>query len=162
MNRVFAAVRSSKGRVRANNEDAYFFGGQYRTLEDLDRDTSMNSVFTAEGALFAVCDGVGGQLDGEIASCTAVKELRELRMTLRSLPFEEAIQPWVRRVNNLVCRETQGGGCTLALWYLHEGGIHVAHVGDSRVYRCLNGQLVCLTRDHTRAELLLEAGQLTA
>jgi len=44
---------------------------------------------------------------------------------------------------------TRGAGCTMAAAVIHEDTLHVANVGDSRVYLLRNGRLAQLTRDHT-------------
>ena len=49
-------------------------------------------------------------------------------------------------------------GTTIAAVYVEHGGLHVAHVGDSRVYRLRERRLDLLTRDHTRLSDYLGMG----
>ena len=51
-------------------------------------------------------------------------------------------------------------GTTLTMAYTVRGELFVAHAGDSRAYLLRDGQLDQLTRDHTYAQMLLDAGEL--
>jgi protein phosphatase len=50
---------------------------------------------------------------------------------------------------------------TLTLLAIHEGGITVAHVGDSRVYHIRDGQILYKTTDHSLVNQLLEQEIIT-
>jgi protein phosphatase len=52
-------------------------------------------------------------------------------------------------------------GTTLLVAVLHEMTLHYAHVGDSRLYRLRDEQMVVLTRDHTVAQWRLDLGLCT-
>ena len=53
-------------------------------------------------------------------------------------------------------------GTTLTLAYVLWPDLHIGHVGDSRCYRIRDSAAEQLTRDHTYAQQLVEAGILTA
>jgi protein phosphatase len=126
------------GPSRDHNEDAC-----YPSTPEL--------VKLAEGekALTIVCDGIGGQEGGEIASQLAIDTLLA---TLETTDF--STQPWhphrytevleqaICTSNDLISerndeenrRERQRMGTTLVMNLAHAHKSYVAHVGDSRVY----------------------------
>lgn len=136
------------GRVRDNNED------------DL--------LLLAEAGLFAVADGLGGLDAGEVASRTALAELRELSGGGPSGQEEdpsEALTSRVAMVNRRVYNQRLTLGknmaTTLALVQLLGTTCLVAHVGDSRVYLWRANQLRRLTSDHSLVSELCLQGVLT-
>lgn len=140
------------GRVRPENEDA----------------------FVTEGPIFAVADGMGGHLAGEVASEMAVATLKQ-RLVGRTAPTDvAAIIDAVRRANAEIhdaagaSAERRGMGTTLtALAVLNgqaDGGERLAlvNVGDSRAYVLRAGQLHQLSVDHSYVQELISSGQLDA
>jgi serine/threonine protein phosphatase PrpC len=150
------------GRVRANNEDAYF------------ADASMG--------LFVVCDGMGGHSAGEVASKICCDTLaREGKNLLQAKETYErsnnpadvkAIASAVEQAMAVACKEIfaqatsnpkqQGMGTTCTVVFLagHGKGI-LAHVGDSRLYVLRGGQVHQLSEDHTYVNELVKRGVLT-
>ena len=51
--------------------------------------------------------------------------------------------------------------CAAELLLLHQDGFVLGHVGDSRVYRFRNNELVCLTVDHSFVQQQVDLGNLT-
>lgn len=159
---VRASLRSGCGRVRKNNEDAYYMNGVFAALENMDQETALTGCYAAERALFAVCDGVGGAMNGERASHAAVSSLRVCHAALREVPFAEAAARWADLANQAIYEDSGRGACTAALVYVGGGYVQTAHLGDSRVYRLHDNQLTRLTRDHSGVQALIDAGILTA
>jgi protein phosphatase len=153
--------------VRGNNEDNLYCGGVSLTPEN--RDTP----FCLTGSekppcVFAVCDGMGGQNDGETASLTAVSVLAQHTKTiLASLAgdIDFAVQSYVTRVNAVLCDKMRAKsvrmGTTLALVVIAGNAIHAYSIGDSRIYLLKNGELRQISKDHTVAEQKIELGILT-
>jgi protein phosphatase len=52
-------------------------------------------------------------------------------------------------------------GSTVVAMVLHDRGVDVAHVGDSRAYVIRSGQIYPLTRDHSMVQGMIDAGMLT-
>lgn len=129
------------GRVRARNEDSFL----------IDPDAS----------LYVVADGMGGHAAGDVASQTAVAAF--------SAAFHEtgsvltAMQSANRAVIERAAAEPgkAGMGTTLTAVHLRGRRMSLAHVGDSRLYRLRAGELSQITRDHTVAQDMIEAGTLT-
>jgi protein phosphatase len=116
--------------------------------------------------LFAVADGMGGHASGEVASRLAIDTVhREWRAIHR---LRSTLGDVVAAANRLVLQRSRscdlfaGMGTTLLVAVLHDMTLHYAHVGDSRLYRLRDEQLVLLTRDHTVAQWRLDLGLCTA
>lgn len=160
-NKIKAAVRSGSGCIRSNNEDAYFFNGRRSTLDNINEEAAFYDEFQIENALFSLSDGIGGANSGEIASDITIKNIKNLQARLKSQHFTAAIGPWLKETNKIVFDTVPGGGCTLVLLYFDSAGIYAAHIGDSRIYRLHDRQLTRLTKDHSKVQLLIDAGILT-
>ena len=158
---IKAALRSGMGRVRHNNEDAYYFNGSFHSLDSMDIEAKEKTYVLLEGSLFAVCDGIGGQNNGELASYNAVSSMSDLQNQLRGRDFNAVIQNWVKRTNISVRQASSEGGCTLALLYFQANALRIAHIGDSRIYRFHEGVLTQLTQDHSKVQMLVSAGVLS-
>lgn len=137
----FSAL-SDIGERRSANEDAYF----------------------ADGRVFAVADGMGGHLAGEIASAIAIDCLRDIG-NHRSL--EKALIDRFERANSIIFeralaeRERRGMGTTLTACVAEGNRLYIAHVGDSRLYRLRAGKLKQLTKDHSLVAQMVERGHLS-
>ena len=135
----YAAI-SDVGRVRKDNQDSGYAGRR----------------------MLAVCDGVGGAARGDIASSTAIGQLRRLD--------DEAVEDLLGalhrahdRIGELVDEEPAlAGTSTTATVALFDGArIGMGHVGDSRAYLLRDGELRQLTTDHTFVQTLIDDGQIT-
>lgn len=114
--------------------------------------------------LFAVADGMGGHRGGEVASARALDAF-EAAAVERSL---DALIMAVKAANRDVFEHARtspdltGMGTTLcAMAPLDGRHVGVVNVGDSRVYRCRDGQLFQLSEDHSFVESLVREGRLT-
>lgn len=138
---------SDRGRVRTRNEDSCHVGR----------------------SLFVVADGMGGHAAGEVASRIAVGAMAEIadRADLTVADIVEQVHRANRRVLSSAARhpEQTGMGTTLAgLAVVTVGGsAHWAafNVGDSRIYRFLDGHLHQVSVDHSEVGELVESGALT-
>ena len=148
-------ARSLTGRDRDQNED--------RFLVDPER------------GLAVVADGMGGHAAGEVASRLAVEAIAaalstETLRAVRGKPvaIKEALIEALFQAHTAVkaaAREDprhHGMGCAVAVALIARGRIHVANVGDVRVYACTGAGLLQLTTDHTSLALAITSGVLTA
>ncbi len=148
MTSVRTGAVTDVGRVRTNNED------QLLVTE----------------SLFAVADGMGGHAAGEVASQVAVDTLRDV---FAENPTAEGLIEATRVANmNVIARSeadvaTRGMGttvCAAALVPNEQGDAEtlvIINVGDSRAYLLRDGELNQITEDHSVADELMRAGQLS-
>lgn len=140
-------VASHVGRVRTLNED--------KALADQN--------------MFVVADGMGGHAAGEVASGIVVDALAELtgRASIRSEDILRQLRVANERILTSTARnpEQLGMGTTAAgVAVVTAGGSDhwaVFNVGDSRVYRLLEGRLTLVTVDHSEVRELVDAGVIT-
>lgn len=124
--------------------------------------------FVAEYPLFAVADGLGGHLGGEVASRVAVETLTEASTADgpdERIPdrLREAVHGANRAVVERASKDPRltGMGTTLTAMVAANDRIYLAHVGDSRAYLFRDGELRHLTEDHTLVQRLVREGKLT-
>ncbi len=126
--------------------------------------------------LYVVADGMGGYEGGEVASALAVETIEDfLRRNVEDegLTWPIGASPQWSFAENLVmaaitlahraivARKTgrlAKMGTTIAMLLRHRDKIVVGHVGDSRVYRLRQGELVQVTRDHSLYNQMQDAG----
>jgi protein phosphatase len=165
-------ARTDVGQVREHNEDNFLVADlthRSRGLLDANRATQVGP----HGAVFAVCDGMGGAAAGEIASQLAVDILYERLvdgLDERALRRDDLARRLVRAVEAAglrifheakADRSRRGMGTTVTAAALVDDILFLAQVGDSRGYILRGDTLVQVTRDQSLVNQLIEAGQLT-
>ena len=170
--RVKLFARTDVGQVREHNEDNFLVADltkRSRGLLEANRATTIGN----QGAVFAVCDGMGGAAAGEIASQLAVDIIYERLvegLAERPLKRDELARRLVRAVEAAglrifheakADRSRRGMGTTVTAAALVDDVLFFAQVGDSRGYVLRGDTLVQLTRDQSLVNQLIEAGQLT-
>jgi len=161
---------SVDGRRKPGNEDCLSaFASDSGWVEELQLSGSLD--ISERGAVLAVSDGMGGTAGGGFASWLAVKELRQF-LPARMGNFEGNAEPLrhlgmaVLDLNHHVNRiaeskpEVKGMGATLVCGLFSSKEMHLAHVGDSRIYRFFEGELTQLTYDHSRVGEMERTGKL--
>ncbi len=153
-----AAVHTSSGKVRTSNEDNYYLNGRVHPLEQINQEQSISIQGAEDQMIFAVCDGMGGLELGERASTYTASGLRTLQDSLNADRLEHALPRWIQTINQQVFEQYPGSGTTLAMIYRIHNSLQVAHLGDSRVYRLHQNELLRLTKDHSEINRLLRLG----
>lgn len=172
---------TDRGLKRENNEDNFLIARLTKRL-----DVCLSSI-EAKGIgrvaeemahLLVVADGLGGAAGGDEASALSITSVEEFVLNcfkwfLRFEPGEhdelvrelrEALQQADREVFRKARsdRHLAGMGTTLTMAYAVCDNLYIAHAGDSRAYLMRNGTLIRLTQDHTYAQMLLDAGAISA
>ena len=177
--RVEFGALSHPGKVRDRNEDHFLIGRIRRSLSVLRTSLPADRVPSRrdeDGYAMVVADGLGGAASGEIASMLAIRTGLELvgeapRWGLRIDDDEahelmERMRAYYLQVDTVLGDyarahpELAGMGTTLTVAY--SAGVHlfIVHAGDSRAYLYQDGSLYRLTRDHTLAQMLADAGKI--
>jgi serine/threonine protein phosphatase PrpC len=168
-------VVSVRGNYREHNEDNFYVPGRRSVRHDSNSESAsdMPAMTMESSNLFIVADGMGGQQAGEQASLMAVDLIP--RAIQRRLPpdeadparIKEAIRDAVAEVNQEILgssgavTEFSNMGTTVVLAQFRFDRVFVAGIGDSRAYRLRDGRLEQLTKDHSLADALLDAGTIT-
>jgi serine/threonine protein phosphatase PrpC len=150
----FAAI-TDIGCRRSNNEDS--FG------------------YDAEQHVYVVCDGMGGNAAGEVASAMAVRALIESFSSTAALdpgagepvPIENRLALAIYEANRVVREasfenpELDSMGTTLVCACLDGNRIVIGNVGDSRAYLLRNRECVQITQDHSFLDEEVRKGNMT-
>ena len=114
--------------------------------------------------LAVVCDGIGGNRAGDVASATACRSLAKSFETTFDISVD--LQQWlikaVNKANSAVYRKSAasekyaGMGTTLVGFIAGKNGTYVVNVGDSRCYGVIDDKLVQITEDHTLVNDLIK------
>jgi serine/threonine protein phosphatase PrpC len=174
--RLRVGVVSVRGNYRDHNEDNFYVPGRRSVRHDSGSEShsELPAITMEPSNLFIVADGMGGQQAGEQASLMAIDLIP--RAIQRRLPQEEAepgrikdaIRDAVAEVNQEILgssgavTEFSNMGTTVVLAQFRSDRVYVAGIGDSRAYRLREGKLEQLTKDHSLADALLDAGTITA
>lgn len=157
------AYRTSLGAVRPRNEDSCLVfssgsGGHFPLLPF---------------GLYIVADGMGGHANGHVASKTATRVaarhiLDKIYLPLlhdagglNQTPIQEVMVDAVQAANTAVfaTEPESDSGTTLTIALVLGRRLHVAHVGDSRLYLWVDGRLEAVTNDHTLVQRMRDVGQ---
>jgi len=151
------SARSHIGKVRENNEDNLFVDGIILSPTTCDCPFEIDGS-TSFPAIFAVCDGMGGEENGELASLLAVQTLLSISERIKSTAsgeLNEIIQAYIVKVNEAIHSKLNGysarTGTTLALVIAAENMIRCFSIGDSRIYNLQRSDLQQISNDHTLA-----------
>ena len=149
------AAATDIGCRRTNNEDSYGYD--------------------AEQHLYVVCDGMGGNAAGEVASGMAVRALIETfgAIGLNAVagdpvaPIENRLIASIFEANRVVREagtenpELHSMGTTLVCACLDGNRVVIGNVGDSRAYLLRNGSCLQITQDHSLLDEEIRNGNMT-
>ncbi len=153
---ITTAVYSDMGIVRKANEDSYFV--------------------SKDESLIIVCDGMGGQVAGGLASKIAVETIKDVyfglsedqilklatdmdaRLAISSIRLATAVRIANRRLFTISAKfpKLRGMGTTVVALTFDDTIATMAHVGDSRIFRLSDGEIFQLTEDHSWLNELIE------
>lgn len=158
---VEVAAKTDVGCVRTNNED--------------------NLGYDARFGIFVVCDGMGGQAAGEVASKmgvdTVLNYFREGAKTRKYPQIGEVVDAVsaqanrlgsaIRLANNAIHEAAvkhaahSGMGATIVSVLVDGNLFSVGHAGDSRIYLIRQGNIQQITRDHSLVMEQVRRGLIT-
>jgi PPM family protein phosphatase len=125
--------------------------------------------YTRDSLCMVIADGMGGHLHGEVAAQIATQFVAEafqreaqpriadpFRFLLDSITNAHHAIVDYANVRSLL--ETPRTTCVACI--VQDGIAHWAHVGDSRLYVIRNGKVEAQTKDHSRVQILVDAGRV--
>ena len=160
--RYVAAAKTDVGQKRQGNEDRFCL------------DPALG--------LYVVADGMGGHAAGEVASRLAVETIQEWMEKYLSGADVAIVGPAVaagsaeanfllssiRLANRIIFdsakdrREYAGMGTTVVAVLAQDDRFVLAHVGDSRIYRIRQDDIVQISRDHSFVQEQVDNGMMSA
>jgi serine/threonine protein phosphatase PrpC len=152
------AGKTDVGCVRTNNEDNFGFDSRY--------------------GIFVVCDGMGGQAAGEVASKMGVDILLDYFRKESAIANGRAnggqpvsgaasLASAIQLANRSIFQAGQeqngrnGMGSTIVAALVRGNSLAIAHVGDSRIYLVRQGAIQQLTQDHSLVMEQVRRGFIT-
>lgn len=150
---IFSGM-SSVGRIRTNNEDAFY----------------VDSIWDENNILAIVADGLGGCEKGEVASNLAVETIVTYLKAYRNGDRLELLRQAVIAANNAIIEKQKelpdasnmSTVITVSIFDTIAHLVYMAHVGDTRLYQFTHDEgLVKLSHDHTLVGYKEEQGELT-
>ena len=116
--------------------------------------------------LYIVADGMGGHKAGEYASRYTVEcVVASVLKNTTEYPVK-ILKDAIIRANKILALESKtdeekrGMGTTIVVATIINGKMHVANVGDSRLY-IINDTIRQITRDHSYVEEMIRRGQIS-
>lgn len=141
-------------------------------VRKVNQDAVKTEVISESLAWSVVCDGMGGQAGGDVASNMAVimiskflsDNLSELKTSdeIKSVIYEA-----VSSANDAIYLKSQKDknlnsmGTTVIVCVVNSGRLYVAHMGDSRAYLISDHKISQITTDHSMVQEMLNNGKLT-
>ena len=150
---LVSAMRTDAGPNRPHNEDACL------AVEPL------GDSFPAH--LFAVADGLGGHLSGDVASRLVIETLQQEAQSNRLDRPERWLRQALSSANLAIHHyahdhpESFNLQSTATALVLHGDQAVIGHVGDCRAYLVRDGAIELCTTDHTRAMEMLRLRLIT-
>lgn len=126
---------------------------------DLDQPVR-GSASTMNNLLFAVCDGIGGEVAGEAASFMGVETIKGDATGYTDLEY------MIKNMNQKVCEYARNHhissmGSTAAILKMKGGVVQGANVGDSTIFLFRDGKLKKMTVDHVAKGIFCKKPPLT-
>jgi len=110
---------------------------------------------------FAVADGMGGHPAGRTASGIAIDVVGRSPVPESIDELREVATDANAEIRATPCDDVSPGtGTTLVTVTAHADGVAVMHIGDSRCYRLVGGELTLVTRDHSFVQDLVDLGRI--
>ncbi|MGM9839252.1 MAG: Stp1/IreP family PP2C-type Ser/Thr phosphatase [Sodaliphilus sp.] len=149
MENYILANCTDAGKVRSVNEDA------------------MATFDSPNGRVVVVCDGMGGQNAGDVASQLAVAVIQDILSDNTFPSPEEAITRSIMAANQAILRRAaqddalSGMGATCVMAIINQGKVYYGSVGDSRIYYIANGAIRQVTKDQSYVQTLVDEGRIS-
>jgi protein phosphatase len=122
-----------------------------------------DTLLLVTGELYLICDGVGGNGNGQVASKLVADTLfsyyennPNFELSTALIFVEKALSQYKKKSPSKTLMAS-----TLALTQIKHSSILIAWIGDSTVYQIRGGHLKYRTKGHTWVNEVIEKGELT-
>lgn len=120
-----------------------------------------------DNILAVLCDGVGGDYGGDMASKIAIKSATYFFTSNESDDYLDRIKTSLEESNSFVINHSKGSetlksmATTIEMLFLKNNLAFWGHIGDSRIYHLRSGRIKQVTKDHSLVQKLLDEGFIT-
>lgn len=163
---IEAACGCFIGNNRENNEDNFCFNKKHLPQINKGLKNPLKcKTDTNDAVFFAVFDGMGGEAKGEEASFIAseifseeFKKNEELAITGKEF-ISVSCQKATEKINFILNEENLSSmGTTMAVLHFSHNQVVAGNVGDSKIFRIRDNQMLQISEDHTDEKILKAMG----
>jgi serine/threonine protein phosphatase PrpC len=163
---VHAAIAMTKGPNKADLDSNYYmypqqffsYREQMSILEEEHTETKMSDYLPKGYGFFAICDGMTNYRGSVYASHAVVSRLEEaLKESLEDSSYSvDDIRKLLEQINKEICNYAEENpsiehmACSLSGLWVTPDTIRTINIGNSSIWRFLDGHLTRLTRAHLR------------
>jgi protein phosphatase len=149
--------KNGKKEVNFNNR----FSSEEFTSNKGKREINEDNLQFQSGKFYLVCDGVGGNSNGQIASQLVAETVKEA--LLKSKSISGAVEDAERKLSSYKKKKpsTEYMATTIAVAEILDNGILVSWAGDSRVYQFRDGKIIFKTTDNSWTANAVKEGVLS-
>lgn len=147
------ALCCDKGRLRHKNQDNFFCDGEFLPAENEGLEGIISGSFiSADNAVLAVFDGMGGEQSGEYAAYIAASVLKELTSVKKAVS-RETLGQYCLKINRSICAYAKENGIrsmgtTGCFINFAKKEINICNIGDSKIYHFNGSTMLQLSVDH--------------
>lgn len=161
-----AACGSYIGVGRIKNEDNFYFNKKHLPQDNKGLKHPIKcSIDTSELSVFAVFDGMGGHTAGDMASLLASEILSDDMKKSEDLVVNEKIffSEFCKHANDKIVElsnklQAVTTGTTVAALSFSQEDVVLCNVGDSKVFRIRDSQMLQISNDHTDEKIMQSMG----
>jgi protein phosphatase len=126
-------------------------------------DINEDTLLCVTGELYLVCDGVGGNGNGLLASQLLCNTIAALIQKEPILNLSDILQQAEKAISNYKKKHpsTSLMATTIAFIQINNTSMRIAWIGDSSVYQIRAGKIIYKTSSHTWIQEAIQRGQLT-
>lgn len=137
------------------------------------QDAVAGKVISKRLAWMVVCDGMGGNNGGDIASRIAIEVISKnitehLREEQDANYIIELMKNSIELASATIFNESKkdddlkGMGTTVVVAVISDNHLYVVHAGDSRAYLIRDSEIEQISVDHSMVQQMVEIGEITA
>jgi PPM family protein phosphatase len=146
----------------------FYYGKSVKGHRQNNQDAIIAEKIGEETYFFSVADGMGGAAGGEIASNKLIEiAIGDVKAKYQNNDFDhidhrqflkEIVRNCQEGIHRLVEEDPSltGMGSTLVMLLIHEDQVYWSCIGDSRIYRYLDGDFIQITKDHSYIQEYIE------
>lgn len=164
--KIESACISFIGNGRNRNEDNFYFNKKHLPKNNKGLKSPLEQTGnTDEAKLFAVFDGIGGEAEGDMASLIASETFSDelKRVDELAISGKEFLLTACQKANEAVSKYlkenqiTTMGTTVASLFFLHDE-VFACNVGDSKIFRIRDNQMIQISEDHTDERIISAMG----